>query len=175
MTNKDCCCPDRCDIEFDYDWKYTNLFMNWLVDNPTYFLNAGDKLTLTLKDDVFDHVYLASEKGKVELTKNDKTWSVYVPATWTQTSSFQVIVERSGRKTLLYQGMLNTLSTKTSNSSILLPDDFIKSGDNFLNISRDEDLNFVITANTDKCSLSSSDNSIDVSNVDAKYDIKIKD
>lgn len=169
------CCPDRCDIEFEYDWKYTNMCMNYLVDNPLYFLNANDKLNLTLKEDAFDHVYLVSEKGKVELTKDNLTWSGTVPSSWTQTGSFQVIVERSGRKTLLYQGMLNVSSTKACDSSVLLPDDFIKSGDNLLNITRDKDLNFVITANTDEYSLSSSDKSIDVTNVDAKYDIKIKE
>lgn len=168
------CCPDRCDIEFDYDWKYTNLCMNWLVNEPIYFLNAGDTLKLVFKEDVFEHVYVASEKGRIEMNKDGLSWSVKIPDTWTQNGSFQVIVERTNKKALLYQGMLNTYKYSTDNKDILLPDDFIRSGDNLLNISRDENLNFVITANTTDYSLASSDKSIDVSNVEAKYDIKIK-
>ena len=145
-----CDCPDRCDMEFEYDWKFTHTYLNYLVDSPTYFLNSGDTLTLALKNISVSKLSLGSNKGKVDMTKLDEnTWSVKVPDDWTEQDTFFVTMESGSCTGLLYQGLLNNQVTKYCDK-FKIPDDFIQCTDGTINVERDENLNFVLSSSQSK-------------------------
>lgn len=135
-------CPDRCDIHFDYAWNRTNLYLKYLDSDPTYFLNASDKVTLNIKKVSPEKVYIVYGDNQVELTnvsnsltlvdddgKNvtdgkkeistntddtigEGTWVGAIPTSWDSQGTFSVVMECHGQKVLLYEGLLNKTSYK---------------------------------------------------------------
>lgn len=107
---------DRCDIEFTYEWKTVNNYLDYLTDTPTYLLNAGDAFSITFKSIVPDKVTFVTSSYSIELTQSDMTWSATIPTTYTKQESFSIIINDSY---LLYQGLLNNTSVQTDLEAIV--------------------------------------------------------
>lgn len=107
---------DRCDIEFTYEWKSVNNYLDYLTDTPTYLLNAGDAFSITFKSIVPDKVTFVTSSYSIELTQSDMTWSATIPTTYTKQESFSIIINDSY---LLYQGLLNNTSVQTDLEAIV--------------------------------------------------------
>lgn len=107
---------DRCDIEFTYEWKTVNNYLDYLTDTPTYLLNAGDTFSITFKSIVPDKVTFVTNSYSIELTQSDMTWSATIPTTFTKQESFSIIINDSY---LLYQGLLNNTSVQTDLEAIV--------------------------------------------------------
>lgn len=107
---------DRCDIEFTYEWKTVNNYLDYLTDTPTYLLNAGDAFSITFKSIVPDKVTFVTNSYSIELTQSDMTWSATIPTTYTKQESFSIIINDSY---LLYQGLLNNTSVQTDLEAIV--------------------------------------------------------
>lgn len=100
---------DRCDIEFTY--KTTNKYLDYIVGTPTYFVNAGNKYSITLRTIVPSKVTFKSDSYSVELTNNNNTWSATIPSSYTNKESFSIVLNDD---TILYQGLLNYTMTSTN-------------------------------------------------------------
>lgn len=107
---------DRCDIEFTYEWKTVNNYLDYLTDTPTYLLNAGDAFSITFKSIVPDKVTFVTSSYSIELTQSDMTWSATIPTTYAKQESFSIIINDSY---LLYQGLLNNTSVQTDLEAIV--------------------------------------------------------
>lgn len=100
---------DRCDIEFTY--KTTNKYLDYIVGTPTYFVNAGNKYSITLRNIVPNKVTLKSDSYTIDLTNNNNTWSATIPTSYTNKESFSVVLNND---TILYQGFLNYAMTSVN-------------------------------------------------------------
>ena len=107
---------DRCDIEFTYEWKTINNYLDYLTDTPTYLLNAGDAISITFKSLVPNKVTFVTNSYSIELTQSDMTWSATIPTTYTKQESFSIIIDDTY---LLYQGLLNNTSVQTDLEAIV--------------------------------------------------------
>lgn len=107
---------DRCDIEFTYEWKTINNYLDYLTDTPTYLLNAGDTFSITFKSIIPTNVTLVSSSYSIELTRSDMTWSATIPTSDTKQESFSIIINDSY---LLYQGLLNNTSVQSDLEAIV--------------------------------------------------------
>lgn len=115
-------CENRNDINFTYEWNKTNFNLNLLSSDPTYMLNYGDTLSLTLNKDIVStkptKIVVKSDKnGELELSSEDGiTYSGVIPTSWTKEDDFQVIMTW-GKKYLLWQGMLNYTTSLVDDNS----------------------------------------------------------
>jgi hypothetical protein len=100
---------DRCDIEFTY--KTTNKYLDYIVGTPTYFVNAGTKYSITLRNIVPSKVALKSDSYSIDLTNSNNTWSATIPSNYTNKESFSVVLNDD---TILYQGLLNYTMTSVN-------------------------------------------------------------
>lgn len=107
---------DRCDIEFTYEWKTINNYLDYLTDTPTYLLNAGDAVSITFKSLVPNKVTFVTNSYSIELTQSDMTWSATIPTTYTKQESFSIIIDDTY---LLYQGLLNNVSVQSNLEAIV--------------------------------------------------------
>lgn len=93
---------DRCDIEFTY--KTTNDYLNYIVGIPTYFVNAGNKFSITLKNISPKKVTFKTNSHSLDLINTDNTWSNTIPDSYTSRESFSIVLNEN---VILYQGLLN--------------------------------------------------------------------
>lgn len=107
---------DRCDIEFTYEWKTINNYLDYLTDTPAYLLNAGDAVSITFKSLVPNKVTFVTNSYSIELTQSDMTWSATIPTTYTKQESFSIIIDDTY---LLYQGLLNNVSVQSNLEAIV--------------------------------------------------------
>lgn len=107
---------DRCDIEFTYDWKTVNHYLDYLVEEPTYLLNAGDAFSIEFKSITPDKVELISNSYTIALTNNALKWSGTIPSTYTNKESYSIVING---KYCLYQGLLNYVSEEDDLKSIV--------------------------------------------------------
>lgn len=93
---------DRCDIEFTY--KTTNKYLDYIVGVPTYFVDAGNKFSITLKNITPDQVTFKTDSYSIDLVNQNNTWSNTIPERYTNKESFSVILNEN---IILYQGLMN--------------------------------------------------------------------
>ena len=168
---------DRCDIHFDYDWYETNTYLSKITNEVIYLLKAGDEYLVTLNEIKVDAMKIIFKNDSIDLVvsnENDsyQTWRGTIPTTWTKKGSFSVVMTINDRNILLYQGLMNMItydSSSTFNILVDIPNNFITSSDDSLNVVRTTDGNFVLTTNLE---FTSSDNSIIIEKDENTYNLK---
>lgn len=100
---------DRCDIEFTY--KTTNSYLDYIVGTPSYFVNAGDTYSITLKNIKPTKVVFKTNSFSLDLTGNEYTYSAIIPTKYTDKEGFAIILNDS---IVLYQGLLNYTMTNVN-------------------------------------------------------------
>lgn len=102
-------CPDRCDIEIDYDWNHTNQYLDALLSDPQYTLSYGDKIQIKFIQRINPkRVIVKGPQGELELEKNEEgVWEGSVPKEWRDQGTFSVIGIKDSCRMLFYQGVLN--------------------------------------------------------------------
>lgn len=170
-------CPDRCDIEFTYDWNHTNLYLGFVKGTIQYMLNAGDTISVQ-----FDTNRISPEKvsvisddyGTLDLEdKGNGLWEGTIPSSWTSKGTFAVVLQRGNCKALLYQGLLNYEQTESlEKTAFVIPDNFIQVKSNGVKVTRDSDFNFVISLDG---LVKSTDESVKVTEENGTYDLSVKD
>ena len=93
---------DRCDIEFSY--KTTNSYLDYIVGTPSYFVNAGDTYSITLKNIKPIKVVFKTNSFSLDLLGNEYTYSATIPTKYIDKESFAIILNDT---IVLYQGLLN--------------------------------------------------------------------
>lgn len=134
-------CPNRCDLEFTYDWQHTNLNASLIKGNIDYFLNGGDEISIEVDKIEPQSVYVLFNGNTQELTSNNNIWSGTIPSEWNSQGVFSVIAEYNGCRVLLYQGLLNNSST-LSNLDYL-----IYSSNKTINATLNQDGSYNLTLN----------------------------
>lgn len=170
-------CPDRCDIEFTYDWDHTNLNLNVIDGKVAYMLNGGDEVKVKIRNVKPDGISVMNESGEsIELADNGSNeWSGKIPSGWDQKGIFNVILKKGSCKLLLWQGLLNydTESLDKWDGTIYgLGDSFVQTSSKGMNVTRNENGEFVITLNNDL--IKSTDNTIGVESDNGSYDLSCK-
>lgn len=132
-TNKHIC-PNRCELAFDYDWQHTNLNEALIKGDIKYFLNGGDEISIEVDKITPNSVYVLFNGNVQELTNGDNVWSGTIPSEWNSQGVFSVIADYNGCKVLLYQGLLNQDTNKTTDLDYV-----IYSSDSTINVSLTSD------------------------------------
>lgn len=168
-------CPDRCDIEFTYDWDHTNLYLGFVKGELKYMLNAGDTISVRFDTDKIspEKVSVISDDNMLDLeNKGSGLWEGTIPSSWTSKSVFSVVLQRGNCKALLYEGLLNYGQTDSfEKSAFSIPDNFIQVKSNGVKVARDSDLNFVISLDG---LVKSTDKSVNVTEQNGTYDLSVK-
>lgn len=170
-------CPDRCDIEFTYDWNHTNLYLGFVKGTIQYMLNAGDTISVQFDTDRISPEkvsVISDDYGTLDLEdKGNELWEGTIPSSWTAKGTFAVVLQRGNCKALLYQGLLNYEQTESlEKTAFMIPDDFIQVKSNGVKVTRDSDLNFVISLDG---LVKSTDESVKVTEENGTYDLSVKD
>lgn len=169
-------CPDRCDIDFTYDWNHTNLYLGFVKSELKYMLKAGDTISVRFDTDKInpDKVSVLSDDNTLDLEgKGGGLWEGTIPSSWTNKSVFSVVLQRGNCRALLYEGLLNyERANSFEKSAFSIPDNFIQSKSNGMKVSRDSDLNFVISFDG---LVKSTDDSVKVTEENGTYDLSVKE
>ena len=169
-------CPDRCDIGFTYDWNHTNLYLDFVKNDIKYMMKSGDTISIQLDTDKInpDKVSVISGNNSFDLQdKGNGLWEGTIPSSWTGKGIFSVVLQRGNCKALLYEGLLNYDQTNSfEKSAFSIPDNFIQSKSNGMKVSRDSDLNFVISFDG---LVKSTDESVKVTEANGTYDLSVKE
>lgn len=169
-------CPDRCDIEFTYDWDHTNLYFDFVKTDIKYMMNTGDTISIQLDTNKInpDKVSVISGNNSFDLeNKGNGLWEGTIPSSWTGKGVFSVVLQRGNCKALLYEGLLNYDQAKSfEKSAFSIPDNFIQVKSNGVKVARDSDLNFVISLDG---LVKSTDKSVKVTEENGTYDLSVKE